>query len=120
LMQNFKSHRYRGKRVRFSAVVKSENISSWAGLWMRVDGDKGEILRFDNMEKRSIKGTTDWGRHHVVLDVPEESTGIFFGILLDGTGQVWLSGVQFEEAPNEPTTDSVERDEPGNLDFSET
>jgi len=120
LMQNFKSNRYRGKRVRFSGAVKSENITSWAGLWMRVDGNKGETLTFDNMEKRSIKGTTEWERYHVVLDVPEESTGVFFGILLDGTGQVWLSDVQFEEAPNEPTTDITEREEPGNLDFSET
>lgn len=68
------------------------------------------------MGKRAIKGTgTDWQRYRVVLDIPEESTGIFFGILLDGKGQVWLSSVQFEEAPNELESN----DEPGNLDVSE-
>src|SRR5215471_2565906 len=120
MMQTFKSVRYRNKRMRFSAVVKSEDVAEWAGLWMRIDGEKGETLRFDNMEKRSIKGTTDWQKYQVVLDVPEESVAIFFGILLDGKGQVWISDVQFEEAPNEPTTDSeTTAEEPGSLDFSE-
>jgi len=122
LMQFFKSNRYQNKRMCFTAAVKSQEVSGWAGLWMRVDGQgKGDILRFDNMEKRSIKGTTDWQRHRVVLDVPEESTSINFGILLAGKGQVWISGVQFEEAPNEPTTDleSVGPEEPGNLDFND-
>jgi len=125
LMQSFKSNRYRNKRMRFTAVVKSEDVGEWAGLWMRVDGQgKGESLRFDNMQGRPIKGSTDWQRYQVVLDVPEESTGIAFGILLDGKGKVWISGVLFDEAPNEPTTDldleSSRAEEPKNLDFSES
>lgn len=121
LMQNFKANRYLNKRMRFAAAVKSEDVGGWAGLWMRIDGgEKKDSLRFDNMQKRAIKGSTDWQRYQVVLDIPEESTGIFFGILMDGKGQVWLSDVQFEEAPNEPTTDlDGGQEEPGNLDFSD-
>jgi hypothetical protein len=73
--------------MRFTAVVKSEDLSEWAGLWMRVDDKKGETLGFDNMERRAIKGSTDWQRHQVVLDVPEESASVNFGILLSGKGR---------------------------------
>jgi len=76
-MQSFKSNRYRNKCMRFTAVVKSEDVSPWAGLWMHIDGQgKGKILCFDNMNNRLVKGS-DWQRHQVVLDVPEES-GRFF------------------------------------------
>src|SRR5581483_4409936 len=38
LMQTFKADAYRGRRIKMTAFVKSENVSGWAGLWMRVDG----------------------------------------------------------------------------------
>jgi hypothetical protein len=41
LMQDFRAKQYVGKRVRFSAFVKSENVEGWAGLWMRVDKGEG-------------------------------------------------------------------------------
>ncbi len=96
LMQDFRADKYRGKRVRFSAFVKSEGIEGWAGLWMRVDkGNEGGVA-FDNMQDRPIKGTTGWQKYEVVLDVPQDATRISFGVLLAGPGTVWLNGVNFE------------------------
>src|SRR5437868_11085811 len=37
LMQSFRADHYWGKRVRFSAFLKTEGAQRWAGLWMRVD-----------------------------------------------------------------------------------
>src|SRR5579872_6983482 len=34
LMQEFSATQYLGKRVRFSAWVKSDRVTRWAGLWM--------------------------------------------------------------------------------------
>jgi hypothetical protein len=96
LMQMFKADSYRNQRMRFSAAVKSEGLDGWAGLWMRVDGPV-QTLDIDNMHNRPIKGTTDWQKYEVVLDVPQESVNVAFGILLEGKGQVWLSDVQFEQ-----------------------
>ena len=119
LMQSFKADNYHNKRMCFSAVVKSEGVTKWAGLWMRIDGnDGGKSLEFDNMQERPIKGDTDWKKYQVVLDVPLKSASIHFGTLLDGKGQAWLSDVHFEEAPNEPTTGKTLPDGPANLDFS--
>ena len=104
LMQDFRADHYLGKRVRFSAFVKTERAQDWAGLWMRVDKESKQ-LAFDNMQDRSIKGTTDWKQYDVVLDVPQDATGIFFGVLLSGTGTVWLSEAKFEiVSPNVLTT----------------
>jgi hypothetical protein len=122
LMQDFRADHYLGKRVRFSAFVKTERAQDWAGLWMRVDKESKQ-LAFDNMQDRSIKGTTDWKQYDVVLDVPQNATGIFFGVLLSGTGMVWLSEAKFEiVGPNVLTTNGVaesKQDEPMNLGFED-
>lgn len=111
LMQMFKANDYRNKRMRFSAVVKSEGVEDWAGLWMRIDGPKqGETFGFDNMHNRPMKGTTDWQKYEVVLDVPQESVCVAFGLLLVGPGQVWLNDVEFEEVSADVPTTSFEGD----------
>lgn len=121
LMQAFRADHYLGKRVRFSAFVKSADVQSWAALWMRID--KGPTqLAFDNMQNRPIKGTTDWRKYDVVLDVPQDATGVFFGVLLGETGQVWISNAKFEVVgPDVQTTGgnaaSAMPDEPSNLSF---
>src|SRR5690349_8293284 len=91
VMQLFKADAYRTKHMRLSAAVKAEGLEGWAGLWMRVDGPANKMLGLDNMQDRPIKGTTDWQRYEVVLDVPQESVHVAFGLLLEGKGQVWLS-----------------------------
>ena len=103
LMQMFAAQQYLGKRVRFSGSVKAGGVQKWAGLWMRVDGPKGS-LAFDNMQARSIKGTTAWQNYEVVLDVAQDATAIGLGILLDGTGAVWLSRVSIEVVGPEVAT----------------
>jgi len=120
LMQDFRADRYLGKRVRLSAFVKSEGVQKWAGLWMRVDKDQ-QILAFDNMQSRPIKGTTNWQQYDVVLDVPQSATGIFLGILLEGQGTVWLSAAKLNVVGTDVSTTSGTRlaDGPVNLSFEE-
>lgn len=121
LMQTFKADNYRGKRLLYTAQVKSAGVEGWAGLWMRIDGTSGNSIGFDNMQNRPITGTTDWQQYDIVLDVPQESAKIAFGILLAGVGQVWLSYVQFAEVGDDVPTTFVHKyeDSPENLDFTE-
>jgi len=120
LMQNFRADHYAGKRIRFSAFVKSAETQNWAGLWMRVD-KAAKTVAFDNMHDRPIKGTSDWHKYDVVLDVPEDATGIYIGVLLNGSGEVWLSDANIEVVgPDVSTTGEhirLSADEPINLDF---
>jgi len=120
LMQQFRADRYLGKRVRLSAFIRSKGVQKWAGLWMRVDKEQ-QMLAFDNMQSRPIRGTTSWGKYEVVLDVPSNATGIFFGILLEGQGTVWLNAAKFEVVGADiPTTGgALTVDRPTNLSFEE-
>ena len=120
LMQTVKAEAYAGKRVRLSAVVRSEDVKGWAGLWMRVDAGS-KAVAFDNMEYRPIKGTNGWTKHEVVLNVPINATGISFGALMDSNGEIWLSHVSFEVVNSDvPTTGQWPLGEkPVNLDFKQ-
>jgi hypothetical protein len=120
LMQRVSAEQYKGKRVRLSGVVKSQDVVGWAGLWMRVDRGKDPVA-FDNMQNRSIKGTTEWRRYDVVLDVPKDATRISFGILLDNAAEVWLSGTKFDVvgADIPATGDRKVPDNPVNLEFTD-
>ncbi len=124
MMQSIAPDDYLGKRLRFSAYVKARGLKGWAGLWMRVDSQAnphgcGQMLAFDNMQERPITGSSDWTRYDVVLDVAKEAKGIAFGILLEGEGTVWLSGVRFEPVGMEvPSTNTWARErEPANPNF---
>ena len=102
--QAFQADDYRGKRLKMTAYVKSKEVDDWAGLWVRVDGKDKTGLAFDNMQDRPIKGTNDWNKHEVVLDVPDDAAEIYFGILLAGKGQVCVDDFKFEPVGKEAKT----------------
>jgi tetratricopeptide (TPR) repeat protein len=102
LMRTLSAKSYLGKRLRFSALVKTENVQQYAGLWMRIDGKSpasggSMMLAFDNMADRPIKGTVPWRSYEVVLDVPADASTVNYGVLLHGTGVVWLNDPKLEE-----------------------
>jgi erythromycin esterase len=108
-MQSFDAKAYLGKRIKFSAYVKTENVPDHAALWMRVDGSR-KMLSFDNMNDRPIRGTSDWTQYSIVLNVPEESIDIALGVILEGTGTVWIDDVTLAEASAEavpPATGAI-------------
>lgn len=103
--QAVKADAYRGKRIRYSAWVRTRDVTgTGAGLWMRVDGDGG-VVALDNMMTRPLKGTTDWRLVSVVLDVPADAIGIMYGMLLSSAGEAWIDDASFEVVgPDVPTT----------------
>ena len=125
LMQQSNPDNYLGKRVRMTGYVKSENVASWAGLWLRVDQSGSQLpLSFDNMVSRPIKGTTGWKKYEIVLDIPGNASLMAYGALLDGTGQVWFDNITFEIVDKSvQTTDfknvknPATQSGPTNLDF---
>ena len=59
LAQSIKAEAYLGKRLRFSAAVRSLNVENMAALFMRVGVSGGKMLAFDNMQNRPITGTNE-------------------------------------------------------------
>jgi erythromycin esterase len=105
LSKSIQPEPYIGKRLRMSGWIRAalpEGAS--AQLWLRVDGDwKEKPGCFDNMHENRIRGSVDWSQYDVLVDVPATSKQIVFGILLNGTGQVWLDDVSLESVEGEVT-----------------
>jgi hypothetical protein len=59
------------------------------------------------MDNRPIKGTIDWQKYELVLDVPFETQQIVFGINLKGNGQVWIDDIKFEDTELSVPTTSI-------------
>jgi hypothetical protein len=127
LMQNCLPDQYLGKRIKVSGYMKSQDVKSWAGFWLRVDDTNSkQPLSFDNMQDRSIKGTTEWKKYEIVLDVPASASNIAYGALISGSGKIWFDNLSFEIVDNTiPTTGmstsggnkKSSPDSPTNLDF---
>lgn len=77
-----------GKRIRLSVWVKTES-AAWVAPWMRIDKEKYTVA-FDNGCRRQIYGSEDWQEWSIVLNVPEGSTNIAYGVMLGGSGKVWM------------------------------
>ncbi len=86
-----------GKRIVYSGFIRTQDVTEgWAGLWWRVDGEPGKVLAFDNMQNRSVTGTTDWKRYEISLDVPANAKNINFGVLHTGGGTAWFDSLAVE------------------------
>jgi hypothetical protein len=136
LSQRFAADQYRGKRLRMTAFVKSQDVEDRATLSMTVHGKEMTGLVWDNMYARPIKGSNDWKEYAIVLDVPADAAGateIVFGLYFRGKGQVWVDDFQFETVGQDVATtampaqpqkrqDAIAKDlpmEPKNLDFEQ-
>ncbi|MCX8525730.1 S41 family peptidase [Chryseobacterium formosus] len=82
---------YAGKKITLSGYIKTENVSDgFAGLWLRIDPD----VAFDNMKKTGLKGTNDWKKYEVTLNMsPENTDKIVLGALLVGKGKMWVDNL---------------------------
>ncbi|PAD69960.1 AraC family transcriptional regulator [Bacillus sp. 7586-K] len=124
MMQQFKADKFVGKRLKLSGFLKSQDVNGFCGFWMRVDDSLGDVLQFDNMGDRPIVGNNEWNHYSIVLDVPENSAVIAFGVLLSGNGKVWIDELKFEEVDERIPTTNLDfsgylLDEPTNLSFEE-
>lgn len=105
---SFPTKEARGKKLVFSGWIRTEDLEGWAGLWWRCDGADGKVVAFDNMQDRAPKGTTPWARYEIVLDVPEETSNINFGMIMPGSGTAWFDDLEI-------TLDGAPFGDPGKL-----
>jgi hypothetical protein len=67
------------------------------------------MLGFDNMNDRGPKGTTDWTRYEISMDVPAGIVNINFGLLFpakQGEGTAWFDDLRIE-LDDHPYTNST-------------
>ncbi len=85
------------KYVTLSGYLKTEIEDGWAGLWLRLDGQAGESIEFDNMAAKPVKGVTGWQQYSIRLAYdPERARRIVFGALLNGRGKLWVDNLSIQ------------------------
>lgn len=82
---------FAGDTVELRGFLKTENVSGFAGLWLREDGDISG-LPFDNMQDRHVAGTIGWTEFSVKLPLHPEARSLVFGALLSGKSLMTYSG----------------------------
>jgi hypothetical protein len=119
LMQEISANQYIGKRLRLSAMLRTADANH-AQLWMRMDAADGKMLGFYNMDDRPVTGTTNWKRYSLVLDVPEGTQDIAFGMFLDGKGEVWAEDFRLDPVGKDvPVSSTPLSKSPVNMNFDE-
>jgi hypothetical protein len=113
LLQWVRADRYRGKRVRLSAYLKTkvagvtepnkDGEQSGVHLFFYADGRTQRLSSADTSGERP-KGTVDWRKYEFVIDVPEEAVLLQFGLELFGPGQLWLDDVELNVVGKEVPT----------------
>lgn len=84
---------FTGARVELHGYLRTENVSGFAGLWLREDGDSG-VIALDNMQDQHISGTHAWQEFAVSLPLDSEARRLVFGALLSGSGTAWVDDLQ--------------------------
>jgi RNA polymerase sigma factor (sigma-70 family) len=100
-------NRVRGKRIRVSGWIKTNNVRECAGLQMLAYNAGGDLLVTDEMiSTRPIHGTTDWRKYEMVQDIPPNAAKILLGAALFCSGEIWTDDFQVEVVGNGvPLTD---------------
>ena len=86
--------RFEGSRIELRGYIKSEDVKGACGLWLRLDGEDGKVLGFDNMLKQGINGTKDWNQYTIKMVYTNNVRSIHFGGLLNGAGKVWFDSFE--------------------------
>jgi C-terminal processing protease CtpA/Prc len=84
---------FAGTTLELRGFLKTKDVNGWAGLWVREDASSGAVA-FDNMQDRSVKGTTGWTAYTIRLPIELAGTKLFFGAFLAGEGTVWVDDLQ--------------------------
>jgi hypothetical protein len=97
---------FRRRRIRLKADVKTESATTGASLWLRVDDrlDAAGMVALCNMMDpvdQRLKGTNDFRTLACVLDVPEDTIGLGYGLILTGPGTAWIGTPTLEAVSQE-------------------
>jgi hypothetical protein len=84
---------FAGKTIELRGFLRLQQVEGFTGLWMREDGEGGRVA-FENMQRKQLKGTSDWTEYSISLPIQPEGSTLFFGIVLAGTGKVWVDDLQ--------------------------
>ncbi|HTQ35432.1 MAG TPA: hypothetical protein VMH77_00195 [Steroidobacteraceae bacterium] len=101
--QTFEAAPLWGKRVRFSAWIKTKDIDpagvggkAGAGLYVEAAPRSDQPIT-DFMTDQRVAGSSDWQYRELEMVVPREGAWLVVGLWIRGKGQVWARDLKFEQ-----------------------
>jgi hypothetical protein len=110
----------RGKRVEFSADIRTRGATGSANLLLRAEDANGHTVAFDNMQtygadgrpdqlvNRGVKGDTEWSTQHLVVDIPDNAAVITYGVSVFEGGMAWIDNARIEVVSNDVETTAID------------
>jgi hypothetical protein len=100
IYQQLPAAAHRGKRLRFSAWLRTENVrgsvTGGGGVLILQAMQSGAPLAWNHMKDMPVAGSTEWKRYEVELDVPATADQIEVGAMLHGPGKLWLDDAELQ------------------------
>jgi hypothetical protein len=91
-------HGFVGRRIRFTANVRTDGATDGANVWLRLDHEGQRTLcNLQSPTDLRLKGTHDFTPLTCVLDVPSGTSNIAFGLGLAGPGRAWIGPATIDE-----------------------
>lgn len=84
---------FEGKEIELHGYLKTEDVSEFAGLWVREDADD-DTVAFSNMHEQNVKGTHDWTEYRITVPLKPEARELTFGALVSGRGTTWADDLE--------------------------
>jgi erythromycin esterase len=97
IMRTFNAMPYRGKKLRFRAMVRFEGMPLFGRtqMWLRVDRQNHQMGFFDNMGNRPITNSA-WRSYEITGPVADDAAFVNIGLMLLGDGKAWMDAVTIE------------------------
>lgn len=84
---------YIGQRVHLTAYLRAAALTGGGVVWVRADGNGGNVVAFNSTQATPLRGTTGWTAIETSLDVPPDATLLAFGVYSNGRGALWADDV---------------------------
>ncbi len=86
---------YRGKKIKLTGFVKTEDVSGSGRMWASVSNTKNRVSSTAYF-KLALNDTKDWTRFEMVINVRNDAYFVQTGATLCGTGKVWYTVPEVE------------------------
>lgn len=93
IMTEQSAAQFRGRTITMTGTISATVRDGWAGMWLRIDGQQGEPLGFDNMQDRPISGISGPTQYSITLDVPDTAAQLAYGVLFQGQGEIYFGNI---------------------------
>ena len=84
---------FSGDFLTLRGFLKTEGVTEFAGLWLRVDGNSGNPVGYENMRSQGLRGSTDWREYSIRIPLASNGTYVYFGVLTEG-GTTWADDLE--------------------------